>query len=164
MDSTPGEVTTIAEAVTVGTAPARLLTPVISLKRLIVSTIRNDPECRTLLGIRNKVDDPRVYAYYSPTATVDAERPAYITYAQTGHPERYNATGDPVFNLAIWGLSWEAVEPVRERMVALFDGKTLVTAAGRAVHGVVLLQHDNFQENTKFASVVVQIKLGYSQV
>lgn len=164
METSVASAAAVAEAVETRTPPARLLTPVITLKRLIVATIRQDPDCRRLLGIRNHVDDPRVYAYYSPTATVDEERPAYITYAQTGHPERYHATGDPVFNLAIWGMSWEAVEPLRERMVALFDAKTLTTATGRQVHGVVLLQHDNFQENTKFASVVVQMKLGYSQV
>lgn len=158
------ESTAVEELVEAELPPARLLTPVITLKRLLVSTVRNDPDCRRLLGIRNNADDPRIYAYYSPTATVDEERPAYITYAQTGFPERYNATGDPVFNLAIWGLNWEAVEPIRERMLALFDAKLLVTQTGRKVHGVVMLQHDNYQENTKFASIVVQVKLGFSQV
>lgn len=163
MDVSVGVDATVTEAVTTSTPAVRLQTPVASLKRLLVATISGDLDCRRLLGIRNH-QDPRVYAYYAPTATVDEERPAYVTYAQTGFPERYHATGDPVFNCAIWGLSWEAVEPVRERLVALFDGKLLTTAAGRQVHGVVLLQHDNFQENTKFASVVVQIKLGFSQV
>jgi hypothetical protein len=69
-----------------------------------------------------------------------------------------------VFNLAIWGMNWEVVEAVRERLVGLFDAKTLIANGGRQVHGVVMLQHDNFQENTKFASVVVQVKLGFSQV
>jgi hypothetical protein len=158
------ETSTVTEHVTPGLAPARLLTPAITLKRLLVSTVRNDPDCRRLLGIRNNADDPRIYAYYAPLAVVDEQRPAYITYAQTGFPERYAATGDPVFNLAIWGLSWEAVEPVRERMLALFDAKLLVTQTGRKVFGIVLLQHDNYQENTKFASVVVQVRLGFSQV
>jgi hypothetical protein len=158
------ETTAVADVVTTGLPLARLQTPVVTLKRLLVATIRQDPACRTLLGIRNNLDDPRVYAYYSPTATVEVERPAYVTYAQTGFPERYHATGDPVLNCAIWGLSWEVVEQVRERLVALFDAKTLTTETGRLVHGVILLMHDNFQENTKFASIVVQIKLGFSQV
>jgi hypothetical protein len=154
----------VLDEVVARTPPTRLLTPVITLKRLLVSTIRADLDCQRLLGIRANVADPRVYAYYSPTATVDEERPAYLTYAQTGFPERYAATGDPVFNLAIWGMNWEAVEAVRERLLALFEARTLTTQTGRAVHGVVMLQHDNFQENTKYASVVVQVKLGFSQV
>jgi hypothetical protein len=164
MDTSVASVASVTDDLTPRIAPIRLLTPVISLKRLLVSTISADVDCRRLLGIRANVSDPRVYAYYSPTATVDEEKPAYITYAQTGFPERYHATGDPVFNLAIWGMNWEVVEAVRERLVGLFDAKTLIANGGRQVHGVVMLQHDNFQENTKFASVVVQVKLGFSQV
>lgn len=158
------EVTSVAESVSLGLAPARRKTPAISLKRLVVATITNDALSKPLLGIRPNVDDPRVYAYYQPTATVDTDRPAFITYAQTGWPERTQAVGNPVLNLAIWGLNWETVEGLRARMEALFDDKDLVTAEGRAVHTDVILMHDNYQENTKFASVVVQVRFGFSQV
>lgn len=156
------EDTTIAESVATALRPVRLQLPIIDIKRLIVAKIRADVALKALLGVTT--DDPRVYAYYLPTATVSATQRAYITYAQTSFPEQTQATADPVFNLAVWGIDWEVAEAVRDRLVALFDEKALTTIHGRTVFGTILLQHDNYQENTKFTSVVVQIRFGFSRV
>ncbi len=158
------ETSTVTESVATGLTPVRLQTPLVSLKRLIVATIRADADCKALLGIRANVDDPRVYAYYSPSAIVDEDHPAYVTYAHTSSSERFDATGKPIFNLAIWALDWVTAEAVRDRLLALFDNKNLTTITGRTVHADALLMHDNYQENTKFASIVVQVRFGFSQV
>lgn len=158
------ESTTVSESVAAGLRAVRLRTPVIDIKRLIVARLSTDVPMRTLLGIRAGIPDPRIYAYYQPSALVDIDHPAYVTYAQTGFPEQTQATGEPVFNLAVWAKDWEAAEAVRQRLVDLFDEKLIATVAGRDLFGTVIMQHDNYQEDTKFASVIVQVRFGFSRV
>lgn len=158
------ESATVSESVATSLPALRLQQPAIDIKRLIVARLSTDATLRRLLGIRAGVPDPRVYAYYQPSALVDADRPAYITYAQTSWPGSTSATGQPVFNLAIWGISWEAVEPVRQRLLELFDEKLVATVAARQFFATVVNQHDNYQEDTKFASVILQVQFGFSRV
>lgn len=144
---------------------------VMDLMRMIVATVRADSALIAVL--RPSSEDPRIYPYYQPTATVDTVRKAYITYAETAFPEQSKAVREPIFNLAIWAVDWETVMLVRDRLELLFDGETrrraglpplLTTPGGRVLFGTRVMEHNNYQENTKFASQVIQFRFGASKV
>lgn len=155
---------TVAERVSAALVVQRKRVTIDEMKELIVTTVSTDRAMRLLLGIRPPYSDPRVYAYYAPTATVDDQRPAYITYANTAFPEETRAVGEPVFNLAIWALDWDIANRVRDRLVDLFDERPQLTTKGVALFTKRIMEHDNYQENTKFASIVVQFRFGFSRV
>lgn len=135
----------------------------VDIKRLLVATLRGDPALAALMGVTPA--DPRVYAFYQPTAEISREKKAYITYALTAHPDMTrSAQGSPVYTLMIWGLDWETVEAVGDRLTVLLEEQRLTSAAGRVVHSTRLSENDRFQENTRFAGKVYQFRLAYSKV
>lgn len=144
---------------------------VMDVMRMLVAAVRGDSALIAVM--RPSVDDPRIYPYYLPTATVDSTHKAYITYAETAFPEQVKAVREPIFNLAIWAIDWETVMVVRDRLELLFDGETrrraglvalLTTPGGRVLFGTRIMEHNNYQENTKFSSQVVQFRFGASKV
>lgn len=137
------------------------------LKTLIVTVLAADTALRALLGVRS--GDPRVYPYYQPSATINNEQRAYVTFALTADPERTAAVTQPTFTLAIWAISWDVASQVRDRIVAIFDftarpGDTLTTGAGRVVQPVKIAEHDSAQENTQFRGITLTFRLGGSAV
>lgn len=135
----------------------------IDIRKYIVSLSTIDAQLKAALGATPPTD-PRIYWYYQPAAIIDAQHPAYITYALTSSPEQTAATGDPVFNLAIWGLNVQAVDTVRNRLVALLEEIPITTVAGRYVWGTLVAERDSFQENTKFSGLTLQYELSFSLV
>ena len=163
------DTTTVADVVSAAlTQVWRPITPAM-LRQLIVSTISGDSTLRTLLGVR--IDDPRVYWYYQPAATIDSTGPraAYITYMHSALPERTQAVGEPTFSLSIWARNLSVLDAVRDRLVTLFGdddarGVLYTLPNGRQVWTYRLGEHDNYQEDTKFAGKNLQFRLGFSQV
>lgn len=135
----------------------------IDIKRYIVSLSTIDPALKAALGA-TPPNDPRIYWYYQPSAIIDAQHPAYITYAMTAVPEESLAVSIPVFSLAIWGLNQQSVETVRERLVIDLQEIPLVTGTGRNMWGTKVGERDSYQENTKFAGLTLQFEFGYSRV
>lgn len=135
----------------------------IDIKDLILNALSDDSVIAPL--IHSTSTNPRVYPYYQPAAIIDRDNKAYITFAHTAFPgtER-TASADPVYTIAIWGLNWETVETIRDRVVYLFEEKQLTTDDDRVVHGSRLGEHDSFQENTKFAGKNLQFRFAYSKV
>ncbi len=135
----------------------------IDIRKYIVSLSTIDAQLKAALGATPPTD-PRIYWYYQPAAIVDAQHPAYITYALTASPEQTQATGDPVWNLAIWGLNAQAVDTVRSRLVVLLEEIPLTTGTGRQMWGTLVGERDSFQENTKFSGLTLQYEFGFSRV
>lgn len=134
----------------------------IDIRRYLVGLTAADAALRASMGA--STTNPRIYAYYQPSATIDVAHPAYITYAMTANPEHTSAVGKPVFTLAIWGLDGDAVERVRARLVTLIEETPLTVATGAVVWGTRKGEHDSFQENTKFSGLNLQFEFGYSRV
>jgi hypothetical protein len=141
---------------------------VLAIGRYLVATLRADAALRALMGITT--NDPRVYLYYSGSAIIDPAqgKRAYITYAQTAEPERLQATGGPVFSLAIWADTMDTAATVAARLKVLLDkegsAEATVTADGIVYQPVLVGSHFSSQENTKFAGIQMQFRFGFSHV
>lgn len=134
-----------------------------AVRKMFVAVVKADTILKALSGATPA--DPRFYPYYSPSAIIDAARPAYVTYATTTYPEVTTAAGGIIYTFAIWALNTDVMEDMRDRLVALFgDGHHYVLSSGKTVRGDRIGEHDSFQENTKFAGKQIQIRFGYSAV
>ena len=134
----------------------------VDVNQMLQQRLGGDSALVSLLG--RTPDDPRVYPYYNGDAIINASQRAYVTYAKTSFPERVTATGDPIWNLTLWAINWTVAAAVRDRLVALFDEQFVTTPAGVPLWGTKVNEHDNYQEDTKFASIVVQFRFGFSRV
>lgn len=141
---------------------------VLDIGKWIVATLRADAALQDLTGAT--LNDPRIYLYYSGTATINPPqgKRGYITYANTAEPERIAATGAPIFSLAIWADTMGTAAEMAQCLKRLLDYEGLregtVTIAGIPYQPVLIATHFSSQENTKFAGIQMQFRFGHSRV
>lgn len=141
---------------------------VLDIGKWLVATLRADAALKALTGATP--NDPRIYLYYSGTATIDPAqgKRGYITYAQTAEPERTYAVGEPVFSLAIWadtmGTAAEMMQCLKRLLDFEGEREEVVTIEGIDYQPVLISSHFSSQENTKFAGIQAVFRFGHSRV
>jgi hypothetical protein len=143
------------------------------IRKALQALLVADSTLRTLLG--GTTADPRIYAFYKGDATIDPDRPAYITMALLGR----NAQGaivHPTFSMAIWGRTQQVVENVRDRLVGTEYGTTEATrkgllnqrvftaASGRRFHVSLTAESEHPQPNTNYFGKTVQVQAAWLKV
>ena len=133
------------------------------IKSKFEDVMRTDTTIQSLMG--GTPQDPRVYPFYSGTAEITPEKPAFITYSLMD-PTKTLAVGNPVFTVAIWTREWVRAERVLARLRGLFDQEIHITAApnNRRLYTKVLNANDKYQQEPRYAGKDVQISAGWSAV
>lgn len=134
---------------------------------LFLSRIGTDAAFVTLTN-RTGDGDPRIYRYYNSDAVIDdpevdgsGPKPAYVTYALLASPGLNGGMKEPTYSFVIWARSVVVVEAVRDRLVALFDKRTLTTPAGRSVYVRLVHENDSFQEQPNYDGKTLHFRFGH---
>jgi hypothetical protein len=125
----------------------------------LTQVVTGDATMRTLTGW--STTDPRWYFYHRANAVVDPTHPTYMTYLLTGAAESTTGVRPPVVSVIIWGKTRTTVLATRDRLRALFDKRTLVTATGRKVRTRIVNEQDTYSEEVDFVGRQIQLRAAY---
>lgn len=141
------------------------------VRKTIQARLVADVTLRALLG--GTATNSRIYTFYQGNATVSTEQPAYITIAQLGRA-RQGGTVPVTYSLAIWGITQQAVENVRDRLVGterhgdtedvrkgLLNGRVLTTAQSRKIYVTLINENENPQAPPNFFGKTVQVQASW---